>query len=573
MTGLFNFFYPCFKPSLKKPKFKSFSFFKKFLLEAFKFYSGILLSCLILGCSCTDNSPKLKIARSETFFNNLSGEPSNLHPIRRGDYYSSVVQSYILESLLQRNSDTYEWEPSLAKTWEISPDGKTFTFELHDNLRWSDEKALTVQDVKFSFEAFKNPEYGGIGFLPYFEKMDSAKILSDKKIQFKVKEPYFGNFQVIAGMSVIPEHIYKDPKTKLSKNVIGSGPYKLENYIKGKILVLKENPFWEGKNNPTNKGKWRFKTIVFRFVKEESDVLLRMEKEHLDFSSLSPEAFFEKTTKAPWGTVIKKVSYSNRSSSGYGYIGFNLKKPLFQDKKVRKALAYLVNRKLMNKKFRYGQAELARGPWYFWSDYADPQVKAIEFNPKKAVALLKSAGWLDRDQNGILEKTIHGIRTELEWTIIFSHPGHEKYLTLYQEDLKQKGIKLNLKFLDWVSFLKLIDDRNFDAVMLGWSGGSIDIDPKTIWHSESSRAKGNNHISYSNPTVDALIDKGRAQLNRKERIKTFQKVYQIIAKDVPYIFMFNSLNKFYGVHQRIDRPADALNYRVGHDYWGLKVGP
>lgn len=533
--------------------------------------SFLLISFLLSACSCSNNKTQLKITRTETFFNNLGSEPETLHPIRSTDAYSAVIQSYILESLLQRNKDSYEWEPSLAKKWKVSPDGRFFTFELHDNLKWSDGKALTTRDIKFSFTAYKNPEYGGIRSLPYFEKIDSAKILSDKKIQFKVKEPYFGNFQVIAGMDILPEHIYKDPKTKLSKTVIGSGPYFLDTYIKGKILVLKKNPLWEGKNHTVNKGKWNFKTIVFRFVKTPADTLLRMEKGHLDFSGLSAQDFMEKTNKAPWGIKIKKVKYSNKSPSGYGYISFNFKKPIFQDKKLRKALAHLLNRELINKKFNYNQQELARGPWYFWSEYADPKVKAIEFNPKKAIAILQSAGWKDRDKNGVLEKTINGKKTELAWTVIYANPGAEKYLTLYQEDLKQAGIKLSLKVLDWTSFLRLLDDQSFDSAMLGWGGGSIDLDPKQIWHTKSSKKGGSNYISYSNPKVDALIDQGRTQLNKKERIKIFKKVYRLIAEDVPYIFMFNSRNKFYGVNQRVDTPADSFNYDVGLSYWSLKT--
>ena len=159
-------------------------------------FSLLLSSFFLFGlCFCTNKKTKLKITRSETFFNNLSGEPENLHPIRSTDYYSSVVRNTIFwNPFLQRNKDTYEWESGLAKKWEISQDGKTFTFEFYDNLKWSDGKALTVQDVKFSFEAYRNPEYGGIRYLPYFEKMDSAQILSDKKIQFKVKESLFWKF-------------------------------------------------------------------------------------------------------------------------------------------------------------------------------------------------------------------------------------------------------------------------------------------------------------------------------------------------------------------------------------------
>ena len=522
----------------------------------------------IVSFSACSKKINLKINRSETYFNNLRGEPENLHPIKSTDIYSSIVQYYILESLLQRDDNTYDWKPNLAKSWSISPDGKTFTFELFDNLKWSDGKNLTVQDIKFSFTAYRNPEYGGIKYLPYFEKMESVEILNKNTVQFKVKESYFKNFEVIAGMmDIIPEHIYKDPKLKMSKNLIGSGPYKLDHYIKGKILVLKKNPLWAGQNNPANKGKWNFPTMVFRFVQSEADILLRMEKGHLDFSHLRSESFLEKTKSAPWGTKIKKVEYSNRKPSGYGFIGLNFKKALFKDKKVRKALAHLLNRQLMNEKFRYNQSELARGPWYFWSDYADLTVAPIKFDPKKASQLLKSAGWVDIDKNGILEKTIQGAKKEFSFTLIVANPESEKYLTLYQEDLKQAGIKLKLKFLDWTSFLRLLDDKNFDSVMLGWSGGSIDFDPKQIWHSESSRHKGSNFISYSNPKVDALIDKGRAQLNRKERIKTFQQVYRLISEDVPYIFMFNNRKRFYGLNQRIHVDKPALNYDIGMSYW------
>ena len=201
------------------------------------------------------------------------------------------------------------------------------------------------------------------------------------------------------------------------------------------------------------------------------------------------------------------------------------------------------------------------------------KVQTIKFNPKKAVNILKSAGWDDSDKNGVLEKNINGRKKELAFTILFPSTDYEKYLTLYQEDLKQAGIKLSLKVLDWASFLHLINDRNFDAVMLGWGAGAIDNDPKQIWHTESSQKKGSNFIGYSNPEVDALIDQGRSQLNKQARIKFFQKVYRLIAEDVPYIFMFHSRIRFYGVNQRIKTPVDAFNYEVGDYYWSLKPLP
>ena len=533
----------------------------------------ISLSLGVAACTKGNKNTDLKIDTSKTFFRNLTKEPENLHPIRSTDSYARVIQNHILESLLERNYHTYEWESLLAKKWEVSPDGLLFTFELHDNLKWSDGKPLTAKDIKFSFEAYRNPEYGGLRHLPYYERMESAKVIDDKKIQFKVREPYFGNLNVIAGMKVLPEHIYKDPKSKLSKTILGSGPYAIHQYIKGKILVLKQNPLWAGANQLTNKGKWKFPFIAFRFVPTEVDTILRMEKEQLDFSSLSAESFLQKTNDPPWSTKIKKVKFSNSSPSGYDYIGLNLKRPLFKDRRVRRALAHLMNRKLMNKKFNYDQKELARGPWYFWSEYADPRVEAIPFDPSKAIQLLKSAGWEDRDKNGILDKEINGQKKEFSFSILFSSKESEKLLTLYQEDLKNSGIKISLRFLDWTSFLRLINDKNFDALMIGWSGGSIDLDPKQIWHSKSAEGKGSNFISYSNPQVDTLINQGRSEFDKKKRIEIFKKIYRLVADDIPYIFMFNSRINFYGLNKRVSSPADAFKYDVGISHWSLQSDP
>ena len=539
-------------------------------MNHFKKITFILILSNLLSC-INDEGQRVQLKKSETFYTSISNEPENLHPIKSTDYYSTIVQSYILESLLERHPDTYKLTSQLAKKWKTSPNGKTFTFTLHKGLKWSDGNPLTAKDVKFSFEAYINPEYGGIHFIPYLENIKSATVINDQTIVFKTKDLYFKNFEIVATLPIIPQHIYKDPKAKLSKTIFGSGPYKISKYHRGKMLILSKNENWQGQKFPLNKRRWKFKNITIRFIKEETDKLLRLQKEDIDYSNLTANSFEQKTSKAPWGTKVLKFKIKNKSAKGYGFVGFNFKKELFQDKKVRKALAHAFNRDLMNKKFLFGHGLLASGPWYSWSDYADSKVKPIPFNLKKASQLLKQAGWRDENKDGTLEKKWNKITKNFSFTVIFSNKESEKYLTLYQEDLKKIGVKLSLKLLDWTSFLKILDDKKFDAVMLGWGGGSVDLDPKQIWHTQSSLLKGgSNFISYSNPKVDKLIDKGRTQLNKRARIKAFQKVYRLIAEDVPYIFLFNSPHYFYGVNRRIERPKPTLIYFLGHEYWSLK---
>ena len=524
--------------------------------------------------SCVKNpAAPFQLKQSETFYSRLKKEPESLHPIRGKDYYSAVLHYYTLESLLTRGISDYEWQPGLAEKWEISPDGKTFTFYLYENLKWSDGRPLTVRDVQFSFEAHKSPEYGGLRRLPHFESIEAAEIISSRAIAFRAREPYFGNFPSLAEAKIIPRHIYQNPQTRLSRTVIGSGPYKIARYDKGKMIALTQNPLWSGRARPHNKGKWLFKNIVFRFAAENSDALLGLQKGRLDFSFISPEDFERRTSSPPWGRSIKKYKVSNKLSRGYSFIGLNLKNPLFQDRRARTALAHLMNRKLMSEKFAFGHLQPAAGPWHFWSDFADPSVRPLAFDPKKAARLLRAAGWKDENQDGVLEKPLGGKKTDFSFTALFSGKDSEKFLTLYQAELKKAGVDMRLKLLDLPALVRAADEGSFEAAAWTRSLRAIDFDPKLFWHSDSARKGGYNFIGYSSPKADALMEKGRRQLNRAERVKTFRRLYRLIAEDAPCIFMFHSRSRFYGVRSRIRIPRPVFNYGIGQEYWSMRQPP
>ena len=529
------------------------------------------LAVFLTFSSCVKKQPTSSVSvphkgQKQVLFKNLPKEPENLHPIRSTDLYSSIVQSYVMESLLKRNLENYQWEPHLAEKWEETP--RHITFTLRSTLYWHDGKPLTAGDVVFSFNAYKDPSFGGVKWLSYLENIESAEPVNETTIRFKIKKKYFGNLNVLASLQILPEHIYKDKEKKLSRKLIGSGPYVLAKYERGKKIQLTQNKNWWGqKVKPLTH---RIPNIIFRFIQEENDQLIRMTAGDLDYLGLSPEAFIVKTNKKPWGQSLTKKEIKNKAPAGYGFIAWNLKKPLFQSQKVRKALAHLVNRKMMNQKFRYGKAKLATGPWYSWSDYADPSVPPIPFDPQKARALLKADGWEDTDQNGVLDKVLNGQKTELKFTLIFANKDFEKYLTLYQEDLKKNGIALSLRFMDWSAFLKLLNEQKFSAVSLGWGAGGVDVDPKQIWHSESAIEGGSNFISYKNPKVDRLIDRGRGELNREKRVKIFQQVYRIIAEEAPYVFLFNSPMHFYAVSQKVKMEKDTYSYGLGEEFWQLR---
>jgi peptide/nickel transport system substrate-binding protein/microcin C transport system substrate-binding protein len=294
-----------------------------------------------------------------------------------------------------------------------------------------------------------------------------------------------------------------------------------------------------------------------------------MKKNEIDFMSLTPEYYVQKAQGAPWGKTAFKYQVENKAPKGYGFIGWNFRQPLFQDKNVRLALYHLLNREEMNKKFRFGLSNLATGPIYMQSEYASPAVKPVLFDPQKASELLSKSGWKDTDKDGLLDKVLNGKKTPFKFSLIYANKDVEKYWTLYKEDLKKAGIELELKYLEWNSFLKLLDEGNFDAAALGWSG-SFDWDPKQIWHSSNAVPGGSNFIAYKNPEVDKLIDQARLEPDKTKRVTMLRKVYELIAADVPYAFMFNEKYVFYANSAKVEKPVDTFQFDLGLDYWWSK---
>ena len=371
--------------------------------------------------------------------------------------------------------------------------------------------------------------------------------------------------------AIVPKHIYGDPNKKMNKSLVGSGPYVVESYNKGKNMILAKNKNWFGLSVPHLKGKYNFDKIMIRFVSEDNLALEMLKKGQLDYKALTPESFVKKTDGAPFGTkLLKKKVENSDPTRGYSFVAWNFKNPLFQNRDVRVALAQLMNREEMNKKFRYGFSVLATGPWVSNNPHADASIKAFGFDMNKAKELLKKAGWEDSDKNGILDKTVDGKKTEFRFSLLFPSRDVEKYFTMYKEDLKKAGIEMDLKLVEWNTFVKSLDDQKFDAISLGWGGGSVESDPTQIWHSGSAKPGGSNFISYANADVDKLIDSGRTEMDAAKRSAIWKKIYKMIADDAPYAFMFHEKYALYAHDKKIGMVKDTYKYAVGRFYWWVQ---
>jgi peptide/nickel transport system substrate-binding protein/microcin C transport system substrate-binding protein len=442
---------------------------------------------------------------------------------------------------------------------------------LRTDATWTDGKPVTVEDVKYSFDAIFDPELNTAHLRPYYENISKVEIVDSRTVVFHLKDEYFKNFDVAAGLMIVPKHYYSDKEKKKDHNkvLIGSGPYLIDTYDKGKRIVFKQNENWWGRKQPTKSKSWNFKRIVLRFISEENVVLESLKKGDLDFVSLRPESYVKKTEGPEWGTKLIKVKTTNKSPKGFSFIGWNLKHPALKDKKVRRALAMLYNKDLAMEKFEFNLSASADGPIEPTSDFHSPNLSPIKFDPKGALQILKEAGWSDTDKDGVLDKLIDGKKVSLSITILEPLADYVKYLTIYKEEASKVGVNIDIKQVEWNSFVKLLDERKFDALRLAWGPGAGDPDMKQIWHSASIDG-GSNFVGYSNKEVDRLIDESRKTHDRKKRIQMLQKISEIIASEDPYLFLFAGKTTLYAHSARLQKEKETLQYGIGLEFWTLK---
>lgn len=509
-----------------------------------------------------------------TFYRNVSAEPDKFSPLNSDEYVARQVYEYCVEGLLYENPDTGEWEPGIAESYEVSKDSLTYTFHLNKKAHFFDGHPVTSEDVKFSIESVKDPAYMAAHRMPYYEDVAGVETPDPYTVVVKMKKKYFKNLDVLGSggfTPILPKHIYGDPKKKFEgAPIFGSGAYKVDAYNRGKNIILVRDDNWWAKDEKNMKATAKFERINFRFIKEENLSIEMMRKNQIDYLwPIESETFETKAVGEPFGTKIKKIEAENKKPKRYGFVGWNFKNPLFKDRDVRLALSHLLNRKLLMEKFTYNKVVEGRGPVYYRSPFMPSDVKPIEFDPAKAKALLKKAGWEDKDKNGVLEKVIDGQTREFRFDLLLPRREVEKYFTIYKEDLKKAGIDMNIKLIEWNTFSKLLDEQKFDAVTLAWGGGSPEDDLTQIWHSSSAREGGSNFISYKNPEVDRLIEQARQEMNKDKRKVLWQKVVRLIAADAPYTFLFNLKYDLYLLNNRVGFDKPTYTFDLSYAYWYL----
>jgi len=492
---------------------------------------SFLLLLGLLGCNRQEAGVPLaeqtgKPAYGDTIIEASIGEPSTLLPVLASDSASSDINGLVYDGLL-RYDKNLRLEGVMAESWEISPDNLTITFHLRRGVKWHDGAPLTSADVLFTYQMYINPQVP-TSYAEDFKQVAHAEAPDPYTFRVIYRQPYAPALESW-GAAIHPKHLLdgKDvTKSPLGRAPIGTGPYRFVEWKPGEKLVLEASPDYYD-------GQPYIRRVVYRIIPDSSTQFLELQSGGLDFMGLTPIQYSTQTDTPAFRRGFNKYRYL---AFGYSYLGYNLRKPLFQDVRVRQAIAHAIDKQELIDGVLLGLGRAATGPYKPDTWVYNPNVKNYPFDPAAARTLLEAAGWHDGDGDGVRERA--GQR--LAFTIV-TNQGNDlraKTAEIVQRRLKEVGIDVQIRVVEWATFLKeFIFPGNFDATILGWTGGP-EPDQYNIWHSSKTGPRELNFIHYRNAEVDELLERGRRTFDQAERKRIYDRFQEILAEEQPYTFLY-----------------------------------
>ena len=455
------------------------------------------------------------------------GDASNLIPMLASDATSHQIAGLIYNGLVKYDRDL-NLVGDLAESWDISEDGLTITFHLRKGVLWQDGKEFTAEDVLFGYRTIIDPKTP-TAYAGDFLEVKNAEAVDPYTFRVVYKEPFAPALSSWTNLVVLPKHLVEGQditKSSLARKPVGMGPFRLAKWNTQEKIVLVANPdYFEGRPY--------LDRYIMRVIPDPATMFLELKSGGLDWMGLSPIQYQRQTDTPFFKENFKKYKYLSFS---YTYLGYNLKNPLFKDKRVRQAISYAIDKEEIIRGVLLGYGTVATGPYKPDAWYYNPNVRRYPFDPEKAKGLLAEAGWVDRDGDGWLDRD--GRR--FSFTVITNQGNslRDKTAQIIQFRLKKIGIEMKIRQIEWTAFInEFIDKRRFEAVILGWTLGQ-DPDIYDIWHSSKTGEKELNFIGYKNKEVDDLLIKGRRTFDRKERKKIYDRIQEILAEDQPYTFLY-----------------------------------
>jgi dipeptide transport system substrate-binding protein len=464
------------------------------------------------------------------------GSPSTFNPQLATDGSTFNATKTVYSRLVRFKYGETEILPDLAESWDISKDGKSYTFHLRRNVsfhsfgKFSPTRDFNADDVLFSFnrQRLKDHPFHAVGnaAYEYFNSMEMGKIIKDivkvdaSTVRFELNSPTAPfladlamDFASILSAEYADFQLKKGTPEKMDFEPVGTGPFIFIRYDKDQTIRFQANPNYYGT-------KAKIEKLSFSITQDASVRFQKLRTNECQLITEPSPADLEKMKKDPKLKVMEKPGLN------IGYLAFNVEKKPLDNVLVRRAIYHALNRNAYIDAIYLGHAIVAKNPfpptiWGYNQKTVDP-----DYNPEKAKALLKQAG------------LANGFSTDL-WTLPVSrpyNPNGKKMGEMMQADLAKVGIKVRLVTYDWPTYLEKTRHGEHSLVQMGWVGDNGDPDNFLgVLLNCAGIEAGSNLARWCNKPFDALVTKAKITSNREARIKLYEQAQTLFTQEVPWV--------------------------------------
>ena len=470
--------------------------------------------------------PRASIPAKNNFIRiGVSGDVDTFNPLFIESKLGLEIADMMFLGLADLNEQS-RWEPELATSWESSADHLRLKFNLRKDAVWADGEPITAEDVRFTFE-LKRDKRTGTPRLGETELIEDVVVDDPHTVTFIFKEAYPEQMFDAAG-EVLPKHIFAhSDRAALRAHAFGrqplaSGPFKLKKWVSQQYIALVPNENYFG-------DKPLLEQVIFKIVPDEANLLLQLQTGQIDMLLDVPIKEIERLKKRN-----SELAFHRISGRTYYYIGYNESNSLFSDRVVRRALTMALDRPRIIKALLKGYGQPCYGPippiiaWAYTEE-----VEKIPYDVRAAKKLLARAGWQDSDGDGWLDK--NGKTFSFQLLTNTGNQVRADLAVIVQSQFKKIGVKAEIHSAEWTAYLDRLREPGLEAYLGGW-GAAFNVDPTPLFHSKSTDLF--NYVRYANPEIDALIEKGRNELDPRKAAKIWQIFQKKLYADQPYTFLF-----------------------------------
>jgi len=473
----------------------------------------------------------------------------------------SASTNYVLDNILFMGLIDYDRElnyiPWLADSFWVSRDGMAITFRLREGVRWHDGTPVTVDDVAWTYEMSVSDEVGYPN-RARFKYVDAVERVDDRTVRFLFNQAHGEPEHDFIWWSPMPKHLLKDVLPGQMRNApfnrkpIGNGPFRFVSWQPNQEVVFEANDDFVF-------GRPYLDRIVFRVIPEETTLLTELLAGQVDLLPGVPFAGIERLEASKEARPI--IYESNR----YQYISYNTLNPLFADARVRRALTMAVDRDAIVDALMYGHGRVAVTHALPFQWEYNAALTPLPYDPDSARALLKNIGWVDTDGDGVLDNGGRPFRFTL-----LTNRGEtlrEDMAVIIQSDLAEVGIEVVPRSLEWTTFVEALWTKQFEAAVTGWSV-DLKFEPWAMFSTDAIDGQFNDG-SYSNPGLDAVMDRANRTLDRDEAKPLWDEVQEVLHDEQPYTFLVVNTGRL-GVSNRLEGvEADVRGYLVSVRHWWI----